>query len=114
MDRLLDAGSALPRPREWLVRENKWRAARYGVDADIVVTTDGDTRPLRAEVAGLVDDLAPVAARLGCADELEDVRGILGHGPSYLRQRAVVAGGGTLSDVVHHARRELLSDRPGV
>ena len=27
----------LPEPRAWVVRENKWRAARYGLDAEIVV-----------------------------------------------------------------------------
>ena len=30
-DRQLDKGYTLPQPRMWLVRENKWRAARYGL-----------------------------------------------------------------------------------
>src|SRR3989442_169449 len=37
MDSLADRGFALPHPRQWVVRENKWRAARYGVDAEIIV-----------------------------------------------------------------------------
>ena len=33
MDGQLDDGYELPMPREWIVRENKWRAARHGLDA---------------------------------------------------------------------------------
>src|SRR5439155_1659992 len=37
---------------------------------------------------------------------------IVGHGPSYLRQRDVVASGGTLVDVVDSLVDELRTDRP--
>jgi hypothetical protein len=33
-------------------------------------------------------------------------------GPSYIRQREVVAAGGTLSDVVDSLTNELLTDQP--
>ena len=29
----LDRGEALPTMQPWFVRENKWRAARYGMEA---------------------------------------------------------------------------------
>ncbi|MGZ6826927.1 MAG: glutamate--cysteine ligase, partial [Mycobacteriales bacterium] len=32
-DREIDRGYTLPTPKGWVVRENKWRAARYGLDA---------------------------------------------------------------------------------
>ncbi|HWD09050.1 MAG TPA: glutamate--cysteine ligase, partial [Actinomycetota bacterium] len=31
MDGLYDRGFALPEPKQWILRENKWRAVRYGV-----------------------------------------------------------------------------------
>lgn len=111
----LDKGYTLPTPRGWTVRENKWRAARYGVDATIIVDESGRTQPLRDAVLELVDDLAPIAERLGCAEELARARGILDVGPSYVRQRAVAqAHGGDLSAVVAALVREMREGKPGV
>lgn len=91
MDVQLDRGYTLPEPRAWVVRENKWRAARYGLDAEIVVDARGTVRPVRAAIHDLVEDLTPTARRLGCEDELALVPRILGHGASYQRQRRVAA-----------------------
>jgi carboxylate-amine ligase len=55
----------------------------------------------------------PVAVELGCAAELGDVETILEVGPSYARQRAIVAGGGTLHDVVRSLVAEFATDQPG-
>src|SRR5207302_756277 len=105
-------GYSLPTPRAWLVRENKWRAARYGIDAAIVVDEAGTTVPLRDAIAELVEDLMPVAVRLDCTDELRGAVDVMERGPSYIRQREVVAGGGSLRDVVDSLVEELRTDRP--
>ncbi|HXZ99504.1 MAG TPA: glutamate--cysteine ligase [Candidatus Binatia bacterium] len=104
---LLDRGYTLPRPAAWIVRENKWRAARYGLDAAIIVDERGTLHPLRAAIEEMVDELMPVARRLDCASELEGVFSILEGGASCERQRAIVAGGGNLLDVVDSLCDEL-------
>ncbi len=109
----LDRGEALPVRKDWVVRQNKWRAARHGLDARILVDDRGTQSPLRREVADLVAQLAPVAARLGCADELVANLATLEHGPSYQRQRRVVDDGGSLADVVGSLVVEMELDRPG-
>lgn len=111
-DTLLDRGYALPTPRAWLVRENKWRAARYGIDAAIVVDEAGTTIPLREAMRELVEDLMPVAARLGCGEQLHGAIDIMERGPSYIRQREVVAAGGSLRDVVDSLVEELTTNQP--
>jgi carboxylate-amine ligase len=114
-DRELDRGYTLPVPASWVLRENKWRAARYGLEADIVVDDKGTVLPVRRAIADLVDELAPTARRLGCAEELADVRRILEVGASYQRQRAVAAAhGGDLRPVVDSLVAELREDLPGV
>ncbi|MBN9611917.1 MAG: YbdK family carboxylate-amine ligase, partial [Actinobacteria bacterium] len=40
LQQALDRGETLPRLQPWFVRENKWRAARYGLDAQIIVDAD--------------------------------------------------------------------------
>ena len=111
-DTMIDRGYTLPTPRAWLVRENKWRAARHGLDASIIVDEAGNTVPLRESLTELVEDLMPVARRLDCTDELQRTIEILDRGPSYLRQREVVAAGGTLQDVVDSLVQELIADAP--
>jgi carboxylate-amine ligase len=108
----LDAGQVLTREPDWVLAENKWRAARYGVEAQLV-HGDGSVTALADEVVAWVERARPFAAQLGSTAELEGVLAILEHQPSYARQRAVVAGGGTLRDVVELLRREFAHDRVG-
>jgi carboxylate-amine ligase len=109
----LDRGYTLPMPKGWTVRENKWRAARYGVDAEIIVDDRGTTAPLRDVVLDLVDELMPFAERLECTKELVRVREVLDVGPSYARQRAVAAAnGGDLSAVVDSLLQEMRDNTP--
>jgi glutamate---cysteine ligase / carboxylate-amine ligase len=106
-DRMIDAGVTPDVPREWVRRENKWRAARWGVEADLVIDESGHTQPLREIVDGLVDRLLPIAKDLDCAAELIGLRRIAAEGPSYVRQRRIVAEGGDLQGVVRALRAEL-------
>jgi carboxylate-amine ligase len=113
-DREIDRGYTLPVPVSWVLRENKWRAARYGLDAEIVVDEKGTVRPVRQAIAELVEELTPTAKRLGCAAELADVTRILTVGASYERQRAVAAAhGGDLRPVVDSLLAEMRDDLPG-
>jgi len=100
-DRQLDHGYTLPEPRPWLVRENKWRAARYGLDAEIVIDNTGSLQPVTEAITDLVDDLLPIARRLDCERELESIPRLIQRGASYQRQRAVAAANkGDLAAVV--------------
>jgi carboxylate-amine ligase len=42
-DQQLDRGYTLPRPAAWVVRDNKWRATRYGLDAIVITDDTGNT-----------------------------------------------------------------------
>ncbi|WP_116246010.1 glutamate--cysteine ligase [Nocardiopsis sp. FIRDI 009] len=106
-DHQLDRGYGLPNPPSWLVSDNKWRATRYGLDARVITDGHGTTVPIRDDLYELVRELRPVAARLGCAEDLDLVSEILDKGASYERQRAVVAEGGSLDDVVDMLAAEL-------
>jgi carboxylate-amine ligase len=106
LNTLIDRGYTLPVPRTWIVRENKWRAARRGMHAEILVDDKGTLSPLRTELTRLVEELAPVAHRLDCDGELEYAL-TMADRPSYIRQRDVVQSGGSLIDVVDSLVTEL-------
>ncbi|SCX47477.1 carboxylate-amine ligase [Klenkia marina] len=112
-DREIDRGYTLPVPASWVLRENKWRAARYGLDAEIIVDERGTVRPVREALADLVEELMPTARRLQCATELGDVLRILEVGGSYQRQRAVAAAhDGRLEPVVDSLLAEMRDGLP--
>lgn len=89
LDTRLAAGETLPTLPPWHVQENKWRAARYGLDAIVITDAASHERLVTEDLAEVLDRLAPVADRLGCAAELASVAEIPRRGASYQRQRAV-------------------------
>jgi glutamate---cysteine ligase / carboxylate-amine ligase len=107
----IDRGYRLPSPATWVVRDNKWRATRYGLDAIVITDDSGATAPMRDELYELVRELEPVADRLGCGSELGVVSEVLDQGASYERQRAVMADGGALTEVVDALVTEFAEDR---
>lgn len=99
----LDAGETLPTMQPWFIRENKWRAARYGMEAEIITNAAGDERLVTDEVHDLVQRLDPVAERLGCQQELHHLDTMIANGASYQRQlRVAQEHGGDLREVVRH------------
>jgi carboxylate-amine ligase len=113
MNTQIDRGYSLPRPQRWLAQENKWRAARYGLDAQIMIDGRGAVRSVREDLVDLVEDLLPVARRLGCERELSDVLVILETGASYARQRAAAGqADGDLARVVDTLLEEMNAGRP--
>ncbi|MGO2659522.1 glutamate--cysteine ligase [Mycetocola reblochoni] len=108
LNRELDAGRPLVTLPRWFVSENKWRAARYGLDAELIVSADGDERLVTDDLELWLDRLAGIAGDLGCARELAFVADIARRGGSYQRQRAnATASAGDLSAVVAALAREL-------
>ncbi|WPF65888.1 MULTISPECIES: glutamate--cysteine ligase [unclassified Corynebacterium] len=88
-DRMYERGEELPTLQPWHVAENKWRAARYGLDALVITSRQTDEAWVRDELRALVTELMPLAEELGCAEELALVEGILDRGAGYARQRAL-------------------------
>ncbi|HWC27974.1 MAG TPA: YbdK family carboxylate-amine ligase, partial [Solirubrobacteraceae bacterium] len=72
----VDAGERLAVAPTWRIAENSFSAARDGLDAQLADLATGEREPLRARLERLFDELAPVAARLGCDRELEQARAL--------------------------------------
>ncbi len=105
--RELDEGKTLERIPPWFIRENKWRSARYGLEAEVIVDPSGTQRPVVDHLRETVEQLAPIAAELNCSREFGGIESILSQGASYSRQLLVAdAAGGDLREVVQHLIRE--------
>jgi carboxylate-amine ligase len=89
-----------------MVRQNKWRAARFGVGAQLVDTFTFEVQTLPQIVDGLVDKLHPAADELGCTEYLERCRQMAA-GPTWAdRQLALAQETGSLEEVVRRLTRE--------
>ena len=110
--RALDRGEELDTMPAWYVDENKWRSARYGMDAILITDSLGNEELVTDTVERMVTELAPVAADLGCEAELEGVRATLEAGASYQRQLAAARAGGGNEAAVRLLLAELRAGRP--
>lgn len=102
----------VPQPTAWLMRENKWRVMRHGLSADIVATVEGDTKPVAQDIEEWLEKLQPYVATLGYGQYIDTLRGILKHGNSTSRQRAVFERTQSLQDVVQFNVREFNARAP--
>jgi glutamate---cysteine ligase / carboxylate-amine ligase len=89
ISRAYEQDHAVEQLAPWLVRENKWRAARYGLDAEVIIPEGGRREvPLREGLLNWVERLAPISRDLGCDRELAFAAELTERGASYERQRA--------------------------
>ena len=107
-----DEGGHLPLQRYWIVRENKWRAARWALDAEIIIDEAGHLERLSDSIRELLTSLTPVAERLGCATALAGVDTILEKNPIYERQRRLYEETGDFTSVMTSLIREFRDSVP--
>lgn len=101
MSTRIDNGETIPVMPPWFRVENKWRAARYGMEAIIILNAAGDEMLVTDHLLQEIERLAPVAEKLGCVDELAAVKRIIHGGAGYQWQHKVAAAhGGDLRAVV--------------
>ncbi len=80
-----------------LIAENKWRAIRHGLDAELVDLARDRARPAHDAVRELIERAGDMAGRLGCEGELAEVERVLERGTGTDEQRRVgEAEGGLL------------------
>ncbi|HEY1494695.1 MAG TPA: carboxylate-amine ligase [Candidatus Solibacter sp.] len=89
-----------------LIMENKWRAARYGLDGKMIdfgKQTEVPARQLIEEILEFVSDVVP---ELGSQEEISYVRRIMEHGNGADRQLRVFHETGDLKKVVDYMIEE--------
>ncbi|HEY8503430.1 MAG TPA: glutamate--cysteine ligase [Gemmataceae bacterium] len=83
-----------------LVRQNKWRACRFGTEALLVDPYTLQVSSVREMVEDLIPRLEPTARELGCAEHLARVRTLIEAPMASARQREVFQRTGDLREVV--------------
>ena len=66
-----DDGTQLQLLDPWVIKENKWRATRFGIDADIIIDNDGNQQLLKDAITETIEILLPIAQELNCTKNLK-------------------------------------------
>ena len=91
-----------------LINENKWRAARYGIDGKLIdfgKEAEVNTRSLILELLDLIDD---VVDDLGSRDDINYIHQILENGTGADRQLQVYQKNQSYTDVVDYITSQTL------
>jgi carboxylate-amine ligase len=104
-----ECGETLPAMPDLLLEENRWRAARDGLDASLIAVDDGASRPAPEAIRALVERCVPAAEALGCAEELELVEQLLARGSGADEQRRIHDETGSLHEVTRWLTEETAS-----
>jgi len=98
--------------RRELIDENRWRAARYGIDGKMIDFGKTEELPTRALVRELLEMIGEEIDELGVRSYVKPIENILTHGTSADRQlRVYDAHDGDIKAVVDHL---ILETREGV
>ncbi|HEX7118827.1 MAG TPA: YbdK family carboxylate-amine ligase [Longimicrobiales bacterium] len=95
-----------------LVLENRWRAARFGLDARFYRhdPTTGEERDARDAIAALIDRLGPIAERLGDGATLAVAPRVLERGTAAAAMRRTYEATGSYPDVVRWVVERTVAD----
>ncbi|HTA57091.1 MAG TPA: carboxylate-amine ligase [Candidatus Baltobacteraceae bacterium] len=88
--------------RRALIEENKWRAARYGIEGKMIDFGREAEVPMRELMLELMEFIDDVVDDLGSRSAVEYIHTILNEGTSAERQLRVYQHTGDLKDVVRH------------
>jgi glutamate---cysteine ligase / carboxylate-amine ligase len=95
-----EAGKRLSRYPYEMLDENKWLAARHGLEAELVDLPKMDRVQARALARRLINRLRPHAEDLGSAEDLDVIEDLLDRGNGATRQIVVYEANHDLREVV--------------
>ncbi len=102
----------MPRPEAWRLRENKWRAIRYGIGAELIVNAKGDVRPIADDITTWLERVTPYVEELGYQEYVAHLREMLERGNSAQRQQRLHAAGWSNAEVSRYLARTMSSMKP--
>ena len=64
-------GTQLPYLDSWVINENKWRATRYGIDANLIIDSSGNQLPIVQEIKNTINALEPEINKLNLGESMD-------------------------------------------
>lgn len=100
------------KPLEWVLRENKWRAIRFGTDAEIVSHETLERIKLSDHIFYWLEKLNSYTVKLGYEKYVQCIEDIVTKGNSSARQRRIFESSGDVAAVTAHNIKEFNLGKP--
>ncbi len=98
---------------DWVIAQNKWRATRYGLEAELIEPGSMEVIPLRESLQKWIHKVYPVAEKFQFASHIEYLMELMSFGPGYLRQRRwLLEHPNNYTAIVHNLMEEFEQARP--
>ena len=89
-----------------MVRQNKWRACRFGTNAQLVNSFTYEVEPVPKVTEALIRRMSPQASELGCVENLEYIQEMAEAPDNATRQNALLLETGDVQEMVRQLTRE--------
>jgi len=93
----------------WMEQQNRFRAGLCGLDAEYIINTNGDHRPIKNVIHDLIDFCMPIATEIDETQGMQIARELLNGPAGYRRQLDAYANGNSARSVVEMLRQSLVS-----
>ena len=98
------------RPHSSVIRQNKWRAARYGLEGEFIKEDESGIVKIKDAIRELIENLEPEVAALGSGEYISHIEDILERGDGASMQLAKWKDSGNLKDVTRFVSGKLYDE----
>ncbi len=96
----IDRGTTMPEPHPLMIRQNRWRACRFGLDAELVDPNSMEALPARQAAESLIRGLGKLPGLLACRRHLGHALDMTTQPTGSERQIALYEEVGDLAEMV--------------
>ena len=80
-------GTQLPYLDSWIIYENKWRATRYGMDAKLIIDSNGTQKDISQLIKSTITALEPEINDLNLSDSIDHIMNRVDNKNSYYKEQ---------------------------
>ena len=80
-------GTQLPYLDSWIIYENKWRATRYGMDAQLIIDADGNQVDIKNIIKNTINALEPEISYLKITDSMDRIISRINNNEAYYKDQ---------------------------
>lgn len=99
-------------PERWILRENKWKAIRHGLNADFILENSKTILPIREKILWWIEKTQPIIDKLNYHEEIKTILDIIQKGNSSERQRSIYSNTNSFDAVIKHNIEEYNNRKP--
>ena len=101
MSKHYDNGTQLPYLDNWILYENKWRATRYGIDAQLIINENGEQTPIKDEIINTINNLSNEINDLNLGESMDRILYKVKSGHAYYKKQIEIFNkNNSLKDVI--------------